>query len=247
MGKKINPKVFRLVTTTSHSSKWFANKQDFKKMLHEDIKVRKYIKNKIEDGGISKITIDRFTGQIKINIHTSKPGVIIGRGGVGIEDLKKEVKRKFFGNQKIQVQINVQEVEKPDLDAEIVMQQMIAQIEKRVPFRRVMKRAVEQVNRAGGKGVKIMLAGRLNGAEIARTETLVDGKMPLSTLRADIDYTRGAARTIYGAIGLKVWIYKGTVFKKDQEKQAKKSNHRNNRRRPAPKKAGKPVNKKVKK
>lgn len=218
MGKKINPRIFRITTTGKHNSCWFADKKVFQQQLREDVQIRKYIQQKVKDGGLSLIQIDRSTGQIVINLHTSKPGVIIGKGGVGIEEMKKEIKKRFFGNQKMVININIHEIDKPDLDAELVLQQVIIQLEKRVPFRRAMKRCIEQVRRAGAKGVKIMVAGRLNGAEIARTEVLVDGKMPLSNLRADIDYARGAAHTIYGLIGVKVWVYKGEVFDRDKDK-----------------------------
>ncbi len=221
MGKKINPKIFRIQTIGKPASNWFASKYTFQQKLMEDVMIRKYIKTKLKDAGLASILIERSPAQLQINLRTSKPGVIIGRGGVGVEELKKEIKHKFFASQKMQVQINIQEVDRPDLQAELIVQQIKAQLEKRVPFRRAMKRAIEQVRHAGGKGIKIIVAGRLNGSEIARTETLADGKMPLSTLRADIDYSRGAAFTIYGAIGIKVWIYRGEIFAKDKEKNNK--------------------------
>lgn len=209
-------------TTGAPASRWYARKGDFPKLLEQDTKIRKLIAVKFKDASVSRVDIKRSAGKIDVIVHTSKPGIIIGRGGAGIEDLKKELKRKFFGSEKTKININIQEVPKPDLDAAVVMNNMIAQLEKRIPFRRVMKRAVEQVRRAGGKGVKVMVAGRLNGVEIARTETLVEGSVPAQTLRADIDYARGVARTIYGTLGVKVWIYKGIVFEKDKEKAAPK-------------------------
>lgn len=214
MGKKINPRIFRIRTTVRPGSVWYANNQQFKKLLVSDTLIRKFLKVKLIDGGLSQIYIERAPGQLIIILQTAKPGVIIGRGGAGIEDLKKQIKKKFFGQEKIQIQINIQEVEKPDLSAELMVQSIKAQLEKRIPFRRAMKRALESMIRAGAKGVKIIVSGRLNGAEIARREKLVDGSMPLSSLRADIDYSRGAAQTIYGKIGIKVWIYKGEVFKR---------------------------------
>lgn len=217
MGKKINPKIFRINTTGSPASHWYAKKEDFPRLLEQDIKIRKFVQIKLKDGSLSQVVIKRSAGRIDIIISTAKPGIVIGRGGAGIEELKKQLKKKYFGNEKIKVNINIQEVAKPDLDANVVMSNMIAQLEKRIPFRRVMKRAVEQVRRAGAKGVKVIIAGRLNGVEIARTETLVDGSVPSQTLRADIDYTRGTAHTIYGTLGLKVWIYKGKVFDKDKK------------------------------
>lgn len=219
MGKKINPRVFRLRTTTTHMSKWYANKQDFGKFLREDVSIRRELKNKFKDSSVSRIEIKRSSGQMDININTAKPGMIIGKGGAGIEEVKKKLKQKYFGSEKIKININIQEIQKPDLDAEIVVNSINTQLEKRIPFRRVMKRTIDQVKRAGARGVKIVLAGRLNGVEIARTETLVDGSVPAQTLRADIDYARGTAHTIYGTIGVKVWIYKGIVFEKDKAKK----------------------------
>lgn len=221
MGKKINPKIFRLNTTQKHNSCWYASKQEFKQKLQEDVSVRRFIRLKLKDSGLARVLIERARGQITIILKTSKPGVIIGRGGKGLEDLKAEIKKLYFGNQKINIQLNIKEVEKPDLESELIVQQIIQQLEKRIPFRRAMKRAIEQVRRAGGKGIRIKISGRLNGAEIARTECLTDGKLPLTTLRADIDYARGAAHTLFGAIGVKVWIYKGTVFEKDKVKAEK--------------------------
>ena len=219
MGKKVNPKIIRLNTTTTHLSKWFAPKQQFAALLMQDTKLRKFIRTKLRDGGVSRVEIRRSSDQIVFHIRTSKPGVIIGRSGSGIEELKKQLKRKFFGSQKINIQIEVEEVRQPDADAELVMQGIVFQLEKRIPFRRAMKRAIEQVMMAGAKGVKIIVSGRLNGSEIARVETLSQGSVPTHTLRANIDYSRGAAKTIYGTIGVKVWIYLGEVFAADRAKQ----------------------------
>lgn len=212
MGKKVNPKIIRLTTTTTHLSKWFASKQKFADVLRQDIMIRKFLKKKLRDSGVARIEIRRSSEQLTIAIRTSKPGVIIGRSGSGIEDIKKQLKKNFFGSKKMVVAIEVEEVRHPDLDAELVVQNIAYQLEKRVPFRRAMKRAIEQVMAAGAKGVKIICSGRLNGVEIARTETLSQGSVPTHTLRADIDYARGAAFTLYGAIGIKVWIYRGQVF-----------------------------------
>lgn len=219
MGKKINPKIFRLNTIGECSSKWFAAKKDFAETLKTDQLIRKYVKTKFKASGISKLEIKRSAGNIELIMFTSKPGVIIGRGGAGVEDFKKDIKRKYFGSKKVKIIITITEVRKPDVDAELILQGMIAQLEKRVPFRKVLKKTIEQVKRAGAKGVKVIASGRLNGAEIARTEALADGKIPTHTLRADIDYSRGTARTIYGAIGIKVWIYKGDIFSKDMQKK----------------------------
>ncbi|MFH0818909.1 MAG: 30S ribosomal protein S3 [Patescibacteria group bacterium] len=233
MGKKINPKVFRLNTVLEHNSKWFCAKQNFPKMLEEDTRIRKYIKNKFENSGVSKIEIKRSGGNIEVILNTSKPGVIIGRGGAGVEEIKKEIKKKFFGSKKIKIIITITEISKPDLDAELIRQNMAMQILKRMPFRRVMKRAIEQAKRAGAKGIKVIASGRLNGVEIARTESLTDGKIPTHTLRANIDYSRGKVNTLYGTIGLKVWIYKGDVFdfaKTEDNEKENKTTGRNNRR-----------------
>lgn len=212
MGKKVNPKIIRLNTTTTHLSKWFAPKRQFAALLQQDVMIRKWLKKKLRDAGVSRIEIRRSNEQITIMIRTSKPGVIIGRSGSGIEQTKRDLKKQFFGSAKMNISLEIEEVRQPDLDAELVLQNIAYQLEKRVPFRRAMKRAIEQVMQAGALGVKVICAGRLNGVEIARTETLSEGSVPTHTLRADIDYARGAAYTLYGAIGIKVWIYKGQLF-----------------------------------
>lgn len=217
MGHKVNPKIFRIGIISEASSKWFAHKY-YRDFLKEDVQIREFLKKKLRDGGVAKIEIERSANNLTIIIYTSRPGVVIGRGGGGIEEIKKQIKLKFLGNKKITLNINIQEVEKPDQNAELVLQGLISQIEKRIPFRRVMKRGIDQVMKSGAGGVKIIMAGRLNGVEIARTETLSQGKIPLHTLRADIDYARGTAHTIYGSIGIKVWIYRGQIFLKNKEK-----------------------------
>jgi len=216
MGQKVNPKIFRISVNHNWSSRWFAGR-DYAKFLQQDITIKKYIKKTLPDAGIDRIEIERSPGKVNIIIHTAKPGLIIGRGGQAIENLRLHISRKFVKDKSLQINISIQEVKQPSLSAEVVLQGAIAEIEKRVPFRRVMKRAIENVRRAGAQGVKISMAGRLNGAEIARTEVLSEGKVPLHTLRADIDYARGAARTTYGAIGIKVWIYRGEVFAKNDK------------------------------
>lgn len=219
MGKKVNPKIIRLTTTTTHLSKWFVPKRDFARILEEDVKIRKYIRTKLRDSGVSRVEIRRANDQITIHIRTSKPGVIIGRSGSGVEEIKRQVKKLFFGSQKMNIHLEIEEVRRPDIDAELVMQGIIFQLEKRIPFRRAMKRAIESVMQGGAKGVKIICSGRLNGAEIARVETLSQGSVPTHTLRADIDYARAAAKTMYGTIGVKVWIYRGEVFANQQPKE----------------------------
>jgi small subunit ribosomal protein S3 len=193
----------------------------YSQLLEEDVKIRKFIRTKLREGGVDRIDIERDPESVKVMISTSKPGVIIGRGGGGIEELKKQIKNKFFASRTVNLNIVIQEVSKPDLSAELVKQNIIEQLEKRIPFRRAVKRVMSSVNGAGAKGVKVVVAGRLNGAAIARTELFVEGSIPLQTLRADIDYSRGAAHTTYGAVGVKVWIYKGEVFKKQAKKTGK--------------------------
>lgn len=214
MGQKVNPKGLRLGITQKWPSKWFAKRSDFADFLEQDIKIRKYISSKMRDAGLDTIEIRRDDNAITIDIIAGKPGIIIGRGGSGIEDLKEGVRKEILKNKSI-VKVNVKEVEDANLSAAVVMQSIIADIEKRMPFRRVMKQAIGRVMRAGAKGVKVSVGGRLNGAEIARTEVLFEGKIPLHTLRADIDYCRGHASTTYGKIGIKTWIYKGEVFNKE--------------------------------
>ncbi len=221
MGKKINPKVLRLGITKTWQSKWFGSGKKYIKNVQEDIKIRKYLIKELKEAGVDRVEIERDAKKITINIHTAKPGLIIGRGGSGIEDLKKKIHDKFLKNFRMsEINLNIQEVDRPNLSAQIVVQSMIIDIEKRMPFRRVMKQAISRVEKAGALGVRIIVSGRLNGAEIARSEMLSSGKVPLHTLRADIDYARGVASTTYGAIGIKVWIYKGEVFEKEQEGKA---------------------------
>lgn len=220
MGQKVHPKVFRIGELYGWSSKWFA-KKDYAKLLEQDLLIKKFLKTELKAAAVAEIEIERSAGSVTVVIHSAKPGVIIGRGGQGVEDLKKKIKQKFLAN-KTNVNINIKEINNPNLSAELLMQQIAADLEKRMPYRRVMKQAIGRVEKTDAKGVKIMIAGRLNGADIARTETLGSGSLPLHTLRADIDYSRGVARTIYGAIGIKVWIYKGEVFRKDTNDQKKK-------------------------
>lgn len=214
MGQKVHPKSFRLGVTAAYNSKWFSAR-NYAGLLKQDVSIRKFLLKKLPSAGLAKIDIERSVQNLTVTIHTSKPGVVIGRGGQGIESLRQGIRRLLMGQGKFNVKLNVQEVDKPELSAQIVVGNIAEQIEKRLPFRRVMKNAIEQVMSAGAKGVKIMLAGRLNGAEIARTEMLTQGSLPLQTLRAAVDYGRGEAHTTYGKIGIKVWIYTGEVFAKD--------------------------------
>lgn len=215
MGQKVNPKIFRMGIIRTWESKWFS-KNKYSDFLKLDVAIRKFLNLKLKDAALDRIEIERSGESIKITIHSAKPGIIIGRSGVGIEDLKNKLQKSVLNKMnigKMGVNLNIQEVKNPNLSANIIMQNVIDDLEKRIPFRRALKQAIGKAEKAGAKGVKIMVAGRLNGAEIARNEKLTSGKIPLHTLRADIDYTRGVARTIYGAIGVKVWIYKGDIFK----------------------------------
>lgn len=212
MGHKTNPKILRIGTTQTWPSRWFARKE-FPRLLKEDIQMKRYLKAKLREGLLSNIEIERQTNTINIIISAAKPGLIIGRAGAGAEELKKELQALFLKGRKVALSLNIQEVRRPYLNAPIVLQNMIFDIEKRVAFRRVMKQSISRVMKEGAQGVRITISGRLNGAEIARTETLAEGKVPLHTLRADIDYARGAAFTTYGAVGMKVWIYRGEIFK----------------------------------
>ena len=219
MGQKVHPKIFRIGTTQNWQSKWYA-KKDYAKFLEQDIKIRKYLKKKLKDAGLASIEIERSGTTIMINIYTSKPGIVIGRGGTGAEELRKELEKKFL-DKKSSLKINIQEVSKPYLNAQLVCQNIIDQLEKRIPFRRTAKQAIDQMMKAGARGVKVIVGGRLDGVEIARKETFTSGSLPLHTLRADIDYARGAAHTTYGSVGVKVWIYKGEIFDKSSKKTKK--------------------------
>lgn len=218
MGKKVNPKVMRLGATKNWSSIWFESGQNYIKNIQQDIAIRKHLIKTMREAGIDKVEIVRSLSKITIDIWTAKPGLIIGRGGTGVEDLKKKLHDQFLRNFRMgEINLNIKEVSRPQLSAQIAVQTAILELEKRVPFRKVMKQMIGRVERGGALGVKVSVSGRLNGSEIARTEKLVSGKVPLQTIRADIDYARGAAHTTYGAIGIKVWIYKGEVFEKDQD------------------------------
>lgn len=211
MGQKVNPKIIRIGITRDWDSKWYARGSNYKKLFHQDLAIEKLILGKLEKEGFSKIEIMRTQGKVIINIHTSKPGLIIGRGGEIIEKLKDELSKKF----KETFAINIKEVKKPMLDAKIVAEIIARQIEKRISYRRAAKVAIEKTIEAGAIGTKVYLGGRLNGVEIARNEYFSKGKVPLHTFRADIDYASVAAMTTYGKIGIKVWIYKGEIFKHD--------------------------------
>lgn len=217
MAQKINPIIHRIPVTQGWRSKWFASGQQFKKVLQQDIEIRKFLKKNLTDAGVDRIELERSPDQLSVNIHTSKPGVVIGRGGMGADNLKKQIKSKFLKNEKLNVQINIKEVDKPQLSAGVVAQNIAQDLTKRIPYRRTMKRSLDQIMKAGAIGAKLELKGRLDGIEIARKERLQAGNVPLQTFRADIDYSRTAAFTTYGAVGIKVWIYKGEVFEKKKQ------------------------------
>ena len=207
MGQKVNPIGFRIGIYKDWSSKWYGEK-DYAKFLHQDIKIRKFIKEKLKHAGVSKINIERTASNTRVIIHTAKPGIVIGKKGSEIDVLKKDIV-KFAGKD---VNIDIQEVRKPDTDAQLVAENIALQMERRVAFRRAMKKAVTTAVKLGAKGIKVMCAGRLGGAEIARTEWYREGRVPLHTLRADIDYGFAEAMTTYGLIGVKVWIFKGEIM-----------------------------------
>ena len=211
MGQKINPIGFRLAVNRNWSSRWYANSRQFAGMLAEDIKVRAFLKRKLAHASVGRVLIERPAKDARITIFSARPGVVIGKKGEEIESLKAEL-RRLMGVQ--QVHVNIEEIRKPEIDAQLIADSIAQQLEKRIMFRRAMKRAMQNAMRLGAQGIKIMSAGRLNGIEIARTEWYREGRVPLHTLRADIDYGMGEAKTTYGVIGIKVWVYKGEVMTK---------------------------------
>lgn len=213
MGQKVNPISFRLVRNKNWRSKWYANKQEFGDLLREDLQIRKHLLKKPALVGTSHIKIKRMSERVEVTIVTSRPGLVIGKKGSEIDVLKEEL-FKLTGKQ---VWIEVEEVKRPDLDAQVVADGIAKQIERRIPFRRAMKKSIQQSMDAGALGVKIQLSGRIGGAEIARTEWYKEGSTPLHTIRADIDYAMGRAETTYGSIGVKVWIYKGDAGSSSKE------------------------------
>jgi small subunit ribosomal protein S3 len=217
MGQKINPTGFRLAVNRNWSSKWYANNRNFAPMLAEDIKVRSFLKKKLAHASVGRVLIERPAKDARITIFSARPGVVIGKKGEEIEALKAEL-RRIMGVQ--QVHVNIEEIRKPETDAQLIADSIAQQLEKRIMFRRAMKRAMQNAMRLGAQGVKIMSAGRLNGHEIARTEWYREGRVPLHTLRADIDFGMGAAKTSYGVIGIKVWVYKGEVMPKGEAQAA---------------------------
>ena len=221
MGQKVHPVGFRLGYIKTWTSKWYADK-DYAKLLHEDLKIRKIVKQKLFHAGVSRVEIDRSANQVKINIFTARPGIIIGRKGAEVDKLKIELEAIA----KKQVYINIKEIKKPELDAQLVAESVALQLEKRIAYRRAMKKSVTTALRLGALGIKISCAGRLAGSEIARTEWYREGRVPLHTLRADIDFGLAEAKTTYGQIGVKVWIYRGDILVNSKEVQAERRSER---------------------
>ena len=215
MGQKIHPTGFRIGVIDTWKSKWFATKE-FAKYIGEDIKIRKFVKSKLHAAGIAKVEIERAAARVKINIYTAKPGLVIGKKGKDIEDLRRDLRNLVAR----EVSLNIIEARKADMDAQLVAENIAFQLEKRINFRRAMKESVSRAQRMGAQGIKICLAGRLNGAEIARTEKYREGRVPLHTLRADIDYATAEAHTMYGKIGIKVWVFKGERFSAAEQETA---------------------------
>ncbi len=213
MGQKVNPIGIRLGITRDWTSKWFANKKDYPLYVHTDFRVRQFLGEKLAEASVSKILIERAANRVSITIQTARPGIVIGKKGEDIDKLRAET-AKLLGKPMQDVRVSIAEIRKPELDAQLVADGIAQQIEKRVMFRRAMKRAVMSTMRSGALGVKVRLSGRLNGSEIARTEWSREGRVPLHTFRADIDYGFSEAHTTYGIIGVKVWVFKGEVFEK---------------------------------
>ncbi len=214
MGQKTHPKIFRVGVIDSWDSKWYM-RHDYPKVLHEDLRIKKFLKSRLYHAGISKIEIERAASKAKINIHTARPGIVIGKKGAEIEKLKEEIARLSDR----EIYLNIHEVRRPDLDAQLVGENVALQLERRVAFRRAMKESVSRAMRMGAEGIRIQCAGRLGGSEIARTEWYREGRVPLHTLRADISYGFAEARTTYGIIGVKVWIFRGEILTEKEEQQ----------------------------
>jgi len=217
MGQKVHPIGFRLGYIKDWNSRWYASSRDYPRLLHQDLEVRDFIKRRLAHASVSRVHISRAANNARITIHTARPGLVIGKKGEDIDRLRREVGAKMG----IPLQINVEEIRKPELDAQLVAESVAQQLERRIMFRRAMKRAVQNTMRRGAEGIKINVAGRLGGAEIARSEWYREGRVPLHTLRADIDYGFAEAKTTYGVLGVKVWIFKGEVFEEITRSEAK--------------------------
>ena len=216
MGQKVHPISFRLGYIKTWSSLWYANKKDFSRFLHEDIKIRKHVMKTFAQAAIAKVEIERASDKIRVNVHTARPGVIIGRKGADIDRLREDL-QGVTGNK--EVHINIKEIKNPSIDAQLIAENIALQLEKRIAFRRAMKKSMQQAMDSGAKGIKIQTKGRLSGAEIARAEGYHEGKVPLHTLRADIDYGFAESMTTYGKIGVKVLVYKGDIIKREPVKR----------------------------
>ncbi len=218
MGQKIHPTGFRLGVTQEHRSRWFADKKRYPELLAEDYKIRRYAENALKNAGISGIHIERKADQIDLEVRTARPGVVVGRGGSGIESLRVGLQEEL--GSKRPIRINVVEISRVDAEAALIAEYIAQQLARRVSFRRVVRQAIQRAQRAGVEGIKIQVAGRLNGAEIARTEWTREGRVPLHTLRADIDYAYYTASTVYGILGVKVWVFKGEIIPGQEEQPA---------------------------
>ncbi|MGJ7529003.1 30S ribosomal protein S3 [Variovorax sp. GB1P17] len=236
MGQKIHPTGFRLAVTRNWSSRWYASDRDFAGMLAEDIKVREYLKKKLKNASVSRVMIERPAKNARITIYSARPGVVIGKKGEDIENLKRELGRQLG----VPVAVNIEEVRKPEIDAQLIADSITQQLEKRIMFRRAMKRAMQNAMRLGALGIKIMSSGRLNGIEIARCEWYREGRVPLHTLRADIDYGTSEAKTTYGVIGVKVWVYKGDTLGRNDLPAVETPRPDDERRPRGPRRDGRP-------
>ncbi|MGK7891259.1 MAG: 30S ribosomal protein S3 [Leptolyngbyaceae cyanobacterium] len=219
MGQKIHPTGFRLGITQEHRSQWFADSKRYPGLLQEDYLIRDYVTKTLNNAGISKVRIERKADQVDLEIYTARPGVVVGRGGAGVDALRTGLQKELKDSSR-HIRINVVEVMRVDADAELIAEYVVQQLERRVSFRRVVRQAIQRAQRAGVEGIKIQVSGRLNGAEIARTEYTREGKVPLHTLRADIEYSYRTAQTIYGILGIKVWIFKGEIVPGQEESAA---------------------------
>ncbi|NEO25461.1 MAG: 30S ribosomal protein S3 [Kamptonema sp. SIO4C4] len=218
MGQKIHPTGFRLGITKEHRSRWYADPKRYPELLEEDFKIRNYVHGNLSNAGISDVRIERKADQIDLEIHTARPGVVVGRGGSGIDSLRTGL-QSFLGGSR-QIRVNVIEVARVDADSVLIAEYIAQQLERRVSFRRVVRQAIQRAQRAEVQGIKIQVSGRLNGAEIARTEWTREGRVPLHTLRADVDYAYRTAETIYGILGIKVWVFKGEIIPGQEEAPA---------------------------
>ncbi|BCX11895.1 MAG: 30S ribosomal protein S3 [Thermosynechococcus sp.] len=229
MGQKIHPIGFRLGITQEHRSRWFADSDRYPELLQEDHRIRTFINKQLANAGIAEVRIERKADQVELQIRTARPGVVVGKGGQGIEELRKQLRQMLPSNRTIKV--NVVEVSRVDAEASLLAEYITQQLERRVAFRRAVRQAIQRAQRAGIEGIKVQVAGRLNGAEIARTEWTREGRVPLHTLRADIDYAYRTARTIYGILGVKVWIFKGEVLPGQTEVVPREATRRSPQRR----------------